>query len=185
MKKILLLIIFETIFTALNLYADDVTAQFSEIEKEFYYTFAGSWDEEFFKDFEGTALTFSWGVGEEMFNASVLIDYNLWDNDNTWDFQGLYSCKIIDFIKINSNTFKIKLKGPNSENTLTDAFLIIHLIEDDILWFETPKQYEYSQGLTTEPDIPYGNKAYDNGGVLTGPDNYYYRRSGPQRDGSK
>lgn len=177
MKNILItLFILATAF----LYAGDPDLNSVEgMTDDFYYKFFGVWDEELLKDFEGTPMRFSWGLGELLKNSSTIIDFNLFVEKDALYFYGLGLREIIKIEEMNDNTFKILLYWEYRDETGT---IIVHWVEDNIIWFETVGQYENRIGLSEDLDIPYGEVSYSNGNVVTGPDNFYYRRSGPLRE---
>ena len=172
MKKIFVLFF---ILTALNISAGDFSLKFNEIENEFYKSIVGVWDDEFMKDIEGTPRLFSWGMGEHVKNDSILIDYNLYD-DNSWGFKNLSPYEITYIDKLEDNLYKLKLYY---EYRNKKGIILIHIVEDGIIWFETESQYKFNLGEVDSADISYGEQAYYNGDMLTGPENLYYRRSGP------
>ncbi len=174
MKKIILFLVF--ILTLINLFAGDNLNSGIELPDGFYTKIFGVWDEEPYKDIPGSERTFSWGIGEYLNSSSVQIDYDLYKRNRSLDFQGLILYEITSVQIIKNNIYKLELYNDYKDRIGT---IIVHYIKDNCIWFETESQYKFSLGLIETPDIQYGEVAYYSGDVITGPENLYYRRSGP------
>ena len=186
MKKYIMLFF---IICPLTIYADDILKNLNTTEMGFYYDIAGVWDIESVRSETGSPRIFSWGEGSFVKHSSIIIDFNLWIKDDTWDYQGTIPYKITDIEMIepyndsgvvdSEKIYKIRLLY---ERQQLESGLVIHLINDSTIWFETFSEYKLNKGQIDTADRSYSDKkVMGNGDVYTGPDNLYYKRSGPRR----
>ncbi|MBI9036440.1 MAG: SH3 domain-containing protein [Bacteroidales bacterium] len=171
---------------SVRLYSEDpVHKEIEGLDFDFYFNYFGSWDLESQSSLEGEPLGFSWGKGEYVRYLSLVFDYNFLTDETPKDLlmQGEFGGYFIDVIhKIGNSTYKLTLRSKFDDSA---GIIIMHMLENDKIWFETEDQYLYSIGKSTEIPPQYGTRAYDNGEMYTGSNWIYVRRSGPKKTSFK
>ena len=162
------------------IFSENNSIHVNEIPYDFLHKALGVWDPEFAQNDEGTINELSWGKASNVSGVSIIIDFNISGKheNNTLEIQSEIAPYIIENIdQLNSNTFELSIY---QEDQQISGKIILHAENSMNIWFETEEQYKKSSlGENLKNVPPYGSRAYNNGGFLTGTKNLFYRRSNP------